>query len=125
MTGEVLAIPGSSAADKAAHARALADMAWADARKKVRPWHNLPRVLLRATMHTEGGPCLGQYVFQCVIPLNTWHIDAPSITSLAPELGGYPRESQEELAHVLTSGAFTLCINFGMAWTSLHLAHIV
>ena len=32
---------GSSAADKAAHARALADMAWADARKKVRAltWH--------------------------------------------------------------------------------------
>ena len=29
------AMSGSSAADKAAHARALADMAWVDARKKV------------------------------------------------------------------------------------------
>ncbi|CAL5225630.1 g8486 [Coccomyxa viridis] len=36
VTGEVPAISGSSAADKAAHARALADMAWADARKKAK-----------------------------------------------------------------------------------------
>lgn len=34
---ELPVILGNSAVDKATHARALADMAWADARKKVEP----------------------------------------------------------------------------------------